>query len=357
MKRLLVILLIFAFCIILYFVCECRKKKNIKDIYNELKENPDVQEVYHKISDEILPEIQQIHENIISHEKEAKNQYEDIKNMYYDIQDVTQKYKSQEDEIKKYYGEFQNISKDYNYIKSQEDDIKKYYDELRDIDKVITYARGKPLKKLYNKFQDIYDNKFNIKCMSNEGKQVAPIKTPEGYKCEHYYITTNRFNGLPFSQTVNGNTCELGNVTTRKNYFDNCNANSDSENSICPGNNNQNIPCDISNWNDQHDRMMYAAYGAPSDGITSGYRVDYPADINHPIFLRVENTDAAANFHTSSTNFVTTTTETKIEDCEARCNSLLDDTTGCFVYKYSPSTQQCTTQTTNFNNGYSFVRA
>ena len=54
MKRLLVVLLIFAFIIILYFVCNCRKKRNIKDIYDELKDNPDVQEVYFKINDEIL---------------------------------------------------------------------------------------------------------------------------------------------------------------------------------------------------------------------------------------------------------------------------------------------------------------
>lgn len=326
MKRLLVVLLIFAFCIILCCAFNCRKKKNIKDIYDELKENPDVQEVYYKLNDEILPEIQQLHENIISHEQEAKNQYEDIKNMYNEIQYINQEYKSHEGELKTYYNEFE---KDYNYIKSHEDELKTYYDEAQTIDKVI-----KPLKKLY------YNKKLNIKCVNLEGKHVAPIKTNDGYRCEHYYVTTNSFNGLPFGASSNGNTCQIGNINTMNDYFNNCN-------------NNNGCSCDISAWNRPSAQMMYAAYGAPSDGLISGYRVDYPADINHPVFMRIDNVDAKVNFD----NHTSTTSQASIEDCESVCNNFLNNSQGCFSYVYDPTTQQCISEITTFNNGYSFVRA
>jgi len=188
------------------------------------------------------------------------------------------------------------------------------------------------LKKLYHNILED-ELKFRLSCFDENGKSTEPIKTKDGWRCRHYYNTTDPSNPAPvYSGKGDPRTCFIQNYSNNF-LFSKCKDVND--NGVdCPVTSSY-IPCELSAVGNSAGGNMYSAYGDYSPGTISGFRVEHPFNSDAPIFMRVN--DILADCSSSLKQCTYPPQVKSIDECESMCASQTTDrygtpVEGCYSY-------------------------
>lgn len=174
-------------------------------------------------------------------------------------------------------------------------------------------------KQLFHKLSE-EELKFRISCLDQNGEPTQPIKTKDGWRCKHYYNTTDIYNSVPTTPTTqDGFTCVFDN-SSQSDLFTKCNDNATNAN--C----SPQQQCELGEFNERYQQVVISPYGTSETGTISGFRVDHPFITTSPVFMRIDDIHASSLYTLYNGN---PTTATDIDDCEDICAK-----SNCFSYSY-----------------------